>query len=739
MKKNLNKKIIIPVLIIIVVFTFIFGIFFYSGKIEKSLEEFTETTLNEIAQQQQYTVNVKLQNEISSVKSVAKSIVMIEYDEEKVIEFISAVETFQDYQNVAIVGNDKIGVNSSGEIVNLADLEFLEEVLVDEKTLISETYESKKSGEKILYIATPIMEEEAIAGALVAEIPLENLNEAMLPSFEGREYSFIINTEGEIITSSGSEYTFESGNIFEVLDKAIIEEGYLLEKVKSDIIGRKEGHISYEVEGEGKRIAEYRPLDYNYWYLFNVIPEDVIAENANEINQYVNMYNIQTIIICVLIFLGIFAFRRNASKRIEKAAYYDELTNLPNLNKFKLDVGEILKKEKNKRFSVVKFDVINFKAINEIFDFESGNTVIKAIADVGKNSELKHFIQARIGTDEFLLFGPSNLFDNLEELRLKNEKSFKEKMEKINGHDVNFRYGRYSIPEGDVDINDVVNKVILAHTYAKKHNEIISDYDEDFKRELLKSGKLTGKMQDALDTGEFKVYVQPKYGAKTPDIVGGEALVRWQEKDGKFIFPDEFIPLFEENRFIIKLDMYMFESVCKTLRKRLKKGEKCVPISVNFSRLHISNKMFVEEIEKIANSYQIPRRLLEIELTESTIIEKEKELVELIEKLHASGFGLSMDDFGSGYSSLGMLRTINVDTIKLDRTFFDINKSEEKSKLIVYSILEMATKLGIKTVAEGVETKEQVDFLRETSCDIVQGYYYSKPVPIEEFEKLLIE
>ncbi len=737
MKKLGKKSIIIVTMVLMIVSAFAFGIYFYDDRIENSLTASTETTLAEIAQQQQYTANVRLQTEIASVKSVAKSILMIGENQEKITNFIYAVELFQDYENITIINNSRIGVNSSGEIINLSELDFLDSVYERGNTIITEPYTSNKTGQEILYIATPISESNNIEGALVAEIPIETLRETILPAFEGKGYNFIIDNEGNIITATENEYTFEKENFFVSLEDAVFAEGYLLEKVKSDVKAKKDGHIVYEINGEGERIAEYRPLNYNDWYIVNVIPEDVIAENANIISRFVNMYNIQTIIICVLVFAGILIIRKRANKDIEKAAYYDELTNIPNMNKFKIDVAEILKKEKHKRFTIVKFDVVNFKAINEILDFETGDKVIKVIADMGRNAKIKPFAHARVGTDEFLMFGPSEFYDNLEKLRVEYESQFNQNVDLSTIHNITFRYGRYSIPVGSDDINDIVNKAVLAHTYAKKYNEVISDYDEGYKKKLLKLVELTGKMEEALESEEFKVYVQPKYGVKTPEIVGGEALVRWQEKNGKFIFPDEFIPLFEENGFIVKLDMYMLENVCKTMKRWINEGKKSVPISINFSRLHITNESFVDEIEDIANKYEIPRNLLEIELTENTIIENEKELIRILEKLHASGFTLSMDDFGSGHSSLGMLRTINVDTIKMDKTFFDIAKSEEKSQLIVASVLEMSHKLGIKTVAEGVETQRQIDFLKSTSCDVVQGYFYAKPMPIADFEELL--
>ncbi len=244
---------------------------------------------------------------------------------------------------------------------------------------------------------------------------------------------------------------------------------------------------------------------------------------------------------------------------------------------------------------------------------------------------------------------------------------------------------------------------------------------------------ISKKMEYALKNNEFKLYLQPKYNIKTSRIIGAEALVRWQEKNGNIISPCDFIPLFELNGFIEKLDFYMLESACKQIRKWLDEGEKCIPISVNFSRIHMENEKIVEQIKKVVSGYGIPRKFIEIELTESTMINNERRMVNILNSLHESGFVLSMDDFGSGYSSLGLLKNLNVDIIKMDKSFLTNNTNEEKGNIVIESVIDLAKKLNIKTVAEGVETIEQVAFLECVNCEIAQGYYYSKPVPAELF------
>ncbi len=327
-------------------------------------------------------------------------------------------------------------------------------------------------------------------------------------------------------------------------------------------------------------------------------------------------------------------------------------------------------------------------------------------------------------------------FDNLEKTRYEYERKFRETLDIAQIHKIEFRYGRYFIPKGETDVNDIVNNVVMAHNYAKENNEVICDYDDAFKEKLLQKTEITNKMQVALEREEFKVFLQPKYSVENRTIEGAEALVRWKENDGKFIYPDQFIPIFEQNGFILQLDMYMLENVCKMIKKWIEEKVEPITISVNFSRVHFSNPNFVKEIKGIVDKYDIPSKYIEIELTERTIVENENALVKIVDDLHKAKFTLSMDDFGAGYSSLGILKTIDVDIVKLDKSFLDDSSSNKKGAIIMERTLKMVDELGMISVAEGVETEEQLEFLKLAKCHMAQGYLLARPMPTADFEEL---
>ena len=260
------------------------------------------------------------------------------------------------------------------------------------------------------------------------------------------------------------------------------------------------------------------------------------------------------------------------------------------------------------------------------------------------------------------------------------------------------------------------------------------ELDKKIQGEKLKA-KLIEKAENAFQNNEFKLYIQPKVD-REEKVIGGEALVRWYTDDGIVIYPNSFIDIFERFGIIIKLDKYMLEQVCKQQKKWLQEGKR-YHIAINQSPLNLHEDAYVDKIISIIDSYAIPHELLEIEFTENVFIE-DKELVQsIITKLHEKGIRVAMDDFGSGYSSFNMLKNFDIDVLKIDKEFLSEEANQERGKILIETIVKMCKQLNIQTVAEGVSTQEQVDFLKRISCDKMQGYYYGKPMPIKEFEELI--
>ncbi len=268
------------------------------------------------------------------------------------------------------------------------------------------------------------------------------------------------------------------------------------------------------------------------------------------------------------------------------------------------------------------------------------------------------------------------------------------------------------------------------------HKNSFAFYDKEMHKKILKEKEIENSMVDALNNGEFIVYFQPKYSLSDYQIIGAEALVRWDNPQKGLIPPIEFIPVFERNGFIVNIDFYVFEEVCKKIREWMDEGQKVVPISVNLSRMHFVNSNFIEKFKLIVDKYKIPTRLIELELTETAVLDNIEGLLDTMNNLKEKGFVISMDDFGTGYSSLNLLKELPVDILKLDRAFFTEKDESNNEKIVISNVIKMAKELKMKVISEGVETISQVEFLKQIGCDMVQGYLFSKPMPVKEFEKI---
>ncbi|MGN1326791.1 MAG: EAL domain-containing protein [Clostridia bacterium] len=252
-----------------------------------------------------------------------------------------------------------------------------------------------------------------------------------------------------------------------------------------------------------------------------------------------------------------------------------------------------------------------------------------------------------------------------------------------------------------------------------------------------KKNVLEKRLQEGIKNEEFLIYLQPKFYVRNGELAGAEALVRWK-KDGEILMPNAFIPVFEEYKLITKLDMYVFEQVCKFLQKCNQKKYNVVPISINESRQHLYNENHINELKETISKYNVLPHNIELEMTETTVVDNVELAKKAEENVHKLGFIVSMDDFGVGYSSFSMLKNINIDVLKIDKSFFDDILESKRGKIIIESIVNMAHRLSTKVVAEGIEQIEQVQYLKSIGCDMIQGYVFAKPMSMEEFEKKYI-
>ena len=388
------------------------------------------------------------------------------------------------------------------------------------------------------------------------------------------------------------------------------------------------------------------------------------------------------------------------------------------------------------KYAVLFFNVKNFKAVNELFGVESGDVVLQNIFRTLTHSKLSPVITARVESDHFVCLVENKNLD-FEELTSVCDNKFVKDGKCMN---LIIRCGIFYVEEKPMKISGMIDRAKLAKRYIT--NEYVQPYmvyDHSMQVAYIDKAKLAGELQEGIAKEQFKVYYQPVIDTKTGKIASAEALIRWIHPDKGFISPALFIPALEENGHISELDFYVLKKVWQFINDRCENNKFVVPISVNLSWMDFYDEIMMEKILKEMDRFRENGRehMARFEITETSYAAIRENRSGILESLRIKNAKILLDDFGSGFSSFGMLQDYDFDILKIDMSFIRKIGENPKTKSIVHSIIGMAHEIGIKTVAEGVETEEQVSFLRQSGCDYIQGYYYSKPLPEEEFVEFL--
>lgn len=414
----------------------------------------------------------------------------------------------------------------------------------------------------------------------------------------------------------------------------------------------------------------------------------------------------------------------------------DDVTGGKNKKEFERIAKDLLKGDGS--YVVVYANIDRFKLINETYGNDVGDQILRQIHKIIDDELRWDEVSGRIMADNFGVLMRYHSLPKLDQRLYRISKQLSELTdEQGNSYGIILYFGVYVVEEDETNISVMLEHANLARKkISPSHLVPMGIYDVKESQRLGRDKALEMKMHNALEQGHFVPFLQPKYELEGESIAGAEALVRWIDPEEGMIYPNEFIPLFESNGFIVELDLYMFEEVCKLVERWNKEGHPIIPVSVNLSRSHFEIPNFFDYYEYVLKKYDVPPRSIEIELTESLFFNDMESLSVLVQQIHDAGLSCSIDDFGSGYSSLNMLKDVKVDALKLDRVFFESGDNDERGKDIVQSVIQLAQALDLHTISEGVEEREQVEFLKEMHCDLIQGYVFAKPMPVPEFEKL---
>lgn len=443
-----------------------------------------------------------------------------------------------------------------------------------------------------------------------------------------------------------------------------------------------------------------------------------------------------------LVLIIIFVYMREKRNK-EKAMYYNLVTGIWNFGKFCIEADKLLRKnDYYKKCAILHVNISKFRFVNDSYGFEVGNEVLRTVASIFKKVSCQGELYASLWADHFVCL-----------VRCEDERHLKDKakaiVELLNKEilkncelRVVFRAGAYFITQDDIKSGKSINDMLQYANHAlssigDSYKNVITCFDEDIKNQIEALKLVDKDMLKAFYNREFVPYYQPKYNIYTNEISGAEALVRWLHPVEGIMSPSYFLPYFEKGGFIVEVDLYIFEETCKLIKTWIDEGKKPITVSCNFSRLHFREEDFVDKLKVIVEKYNIPFKYLELELTETIAVEEMDTLTKKLSALHELGFSVSIDDFGSGYSSLSVLQRLKVDTIKLDKTFLEYGVINEREYKVMQAIVNLADQLQMQVICEGVETAEHVALLRQVNCDFAQGYYYARPMSIDKLNDLL--
>lgn len=441
------------------------------------------------------------------------------------------------------------------------------------------------------------------------------------------------------------------------------------------------------------------------------------------------------LLLVIIIFGAVLSNKHRVEGMLTQVAFTDSKTGIGNWNCMERVTPDL----RGAGMCFVTMDVNNFKLLNDYFGYEVGDRALRYIASELRDNLRPGELAVRVESDVFCLLLKTGSEDEVRDrlnILASTLVNFRP-MEGVTGFTMSLSFGMCMSSSEGLTVHILRDRANVARKLFKNaYRTTFAFYDDEIHTHIMQEREIENKMEDALAHGEFQPYFQPKYDLRNDSIVGAEALVRWLPPDQATIYPCHFIPLFERNGFIVKLDMFILESVCRHMREWMDLGLAVVPVSVNISKLHVLNPDFVSDVIRVIDKYGIPSSMIELELTETAFLENTELLLRIMNEFAAKGFTLSMDDFGTGYSSLNMLQEIPVHVLKLDRAFLDMSNDSTRAKNIIAHVVHMAKDLNMQVVSEGVETVDHVRFLKHVGCDMAQGFFYSPPIPAKAFSEM---
>ena len=732
---NIKKLLTILAALFAIVVTVVAGSYVVVGELRKQLRQ----NLEDVANQNAVALYNKIHSNHLLLEGLSENMhgVTTETVEETLQSFTVFIDDYE-LKRFTFCFPDGTCYSTDGGVADLSFREFFKRGMEGKGTISGVLSDALEESHGLVNAMTiPIFDDNGnVEGVLGLTYNTQTFNDALqIDCFDGQGYSCAINEDGQIMVAMGSNILQLSKNIFsDVLG---------IDKRNQETISRLQKQMSENVSGGGQLFRSEGTYYYCTpvelmdgditWYMLTIIPADVFENRADPIQT--SLY-LMIAMVALFIIIGaalLIILSREQQMMLLRFAYEDHITKGDNYAKFCIN----MEKRKKRLGYLVAMDITNFSNINIAAGKNAGDALICDIWQMLVSGLQEDEFAAHVRDDIYIMFLLASDDDSLLE-RLKHiSDRINRRAKQIQVKGIHARYGIYHMNESD-ELQDAYGKARMAREHAKIHKEQrYAFYDEIDHERIQQDEQLEERFEESLKAGDFEVWYQPKYSAASGEIVGSEALVRWRDKDGSMISPGRFIPLFEQNGMIAKLDEYMFRAVTRQQAKWKDEGRKIYPVSINLSRASLYYADIFERYQSILKESGIEPEYIQLEVTESAM-EGKKDIRVLLEQFRNMGIQILMDDFGTGYSSLATLNMRCFDTIKLDKSLID-HIGDKNGEILLCYIIDMGHQLELHITAEGVENPKQLEFLKQNKCDDIQGFLFARPMPFDQFEKLLAE
>ena len=708
-----------------------------STKIWDKLQLQIEDTMQLACEQNALSTEKELMAKQSLLRGIAKQLPNNpSTKKDQVIKILQPFTEIYDIKRLGFIDPSGLAYTTDGYTSDLSSLENFQ-ASIQGKAHITDIIEDTIGDDgPINVFSVPVYHQNGnlISGVLFATYHTDIFHELLdIESFGGQGYSCIMKADGSIVVPSERSPFHENTNIFPLLKAYDESNTPSVNTMEQQMKRGQSGMLSCIIDEE--HYLYYMPLDASItdsqWYILTLVPATVLSQHLDQVFFHVRQLLGIVVVVLVSVFLYYIYSYWSQKKQLTTLAYVDPLTGGDNYACFQ----EKMKKKKGTVGYIISTDIFEFRIINNICGVTKGNEVLQNVWTIICRHLTENELAAHIHADRFIFyltdFDQRTLTERIDRLN----QDISHLAAQLNTPRVMLYMGIYrtETPERTEEGYGYANQA--KHAVKNRMDKNYSFYEEINFQQWLEERSLEDHFDEAIENHRFEVWYQPKYSTKDQMPVSAEALVRWRNADGELIPPYKFIPLFEKNGMISILDEYVFDAVCAQQKQWETEGKKVLPVSVNISRSSLYYSNIVEKYESILHSYQLPASLVQLEITESAAVNN-SDIQVLIDKFHDIGFHMLLDDFGTGYSSLSTLNQMHFDTLKLDKSLIDYIGDPNGEKLL-YHTIKLAQSLGLKITAEGVEYKSQFEFLQKLACDDIQGYYFSKPLPMAEYQLLL--